>query len=219
MVTLAIIGTLTALLLPALSYCKEESRSVQCLSNLKQWGVALDLYAADHDGYTPRRGQGVQPFTVTNRPEDWFNALPPYLGLSAYSDQLAAGNLQTSGNNSAFDCPSAVNDKKNPNFVSYAMNMYLSPWIRPNPHRLSELPNLSQLAFLADGPGGWCSAIPSIMNFSVVARHNGRVNVVFCDGHAQSLPGSYVGCGTGETVQSDIRWQTLSDGINQAPLP
>ena len=72
---------------------------------------------------------------------------------------------------------------------------------------------------MADGPGGWCSTIPSIMGFSVMARHNGRANVVFCDGHVQSFAGSYIGCGTGEHTLSDIRWQTLSGGINQVALP
>ena len=99
--------------------------------------------------------------------------------------------------------------------------MYLSPWIRPQPHMLQQLPNPRQLAFMSDAPGGWASTIPSSQAYSVVARHEGRANVVFVDGHAQSFDGTYLGCGIGEPKPelSDCRWQTLSEGTNQTPLP
>ena len=97
--------------------------------------------------------------------------------------------------------------------------MYLSPWNRPDPHRRIEIDNPSQLAFLADAPGAYASTIPSSQPFSVVARHQGRANVCFVDGHVASLDGAYVGCGTGEPLRPDIRWQTLTGGINQQPLP
>lgn len=221
LVVVSIIAVLCALALGVVGRVQASARQTECLHNLRQWGVALGLYAADHENLTPRRGQGIQPVEILNRPEDWFNALPPYFGLSSYQEQVAQGRRAKPGDKSVFVCPEARPDRKNPHphFLCYGMNMYFSPWIRPEPHRLIELPNLSQLAFMADGPGGWSSTMPSSQGYSVDPRHNGRANVVFADGHAQSFSGKYLGCGQGEPVRPDIRWETLSEGVNLRKMP
>jgi len=62
LVVIAIISILAALLLPALNAAKEKARTIYCLSNLKQIGVALTMYSDDHQDklipaeYNPRRG-------------------------------------------------------------------------------------------------------------------------------------------------------------------
>ena len=54
LVTIAIMGILTGLLLPALSHAKLKARQIKCLSNVRQLSLAAFLYASDqekHAGY------------------------------------------------------------------------------------------------------------------------------------------------------------------------
>jgi len=53
---LAVIGTLAAILLPALARGRETARRHSCAANLMQLGVALRLYAEDNDGEIPWSG-------------------------------------------------------------------------------------------------------------------------------------------------------------------
>ena len=99
------------------------------------------------------------------------------------------------------------------------MNMYLSPWNRPDMHRIQEIPSPSLVAFLADGPGGWSSTVPSSQGYSVQARHRGMANVVFLDGHVQPFDGEYLGCGKGNESKPDIHWLTGTGGTNQVTVP
>lgn len=53
LVVLAVIGLLAGLLLPAVSRATEAGRSTACLSNLRQVGIALQLYVDDHHNRLP----------------------------------------------------------------------------------------------------------------------------------------------------------------------
>jgi len=51
LVVIGIIAILAAMLLPALTQARERARSIKCVSNLKQLGLAHDMYANDFDDY------------------------------------------------------------------------------------------------------------------------------------------------------------------------
>lgn len=53
LVVLVVIGILLGLLLPAVSKAKEAGRATVCLSNLRQIGIALQLYVQDNNNLLP----------------------------------------------------------------------------------------------------------------------------------------------------------------------
>jgi prepilin-type N-terminal cleavage/methylation domain-containing protein/prepilin-type processing-associated H-X9-DG protein len=53
LVVIAIIGILAAMLLPALNKARSAGKKAVCISNLRQIGVAVLMYAADYNDYTP----------------------------------------------------------------------------------------------------------------------------------------------------------------------
>jgi len=70
LVSLAIIGVLIAILLPAISNVRESARKVVCGSNLRQLGMGVSIYAQDHNDRLP--GSVFLP-------------LPPRSNASSYS--------------------------------------------------------------------------------------------------------------------------------------
>lgn len=206
---------LAALLLPALAKAKEKARSTQCASNLRQWGLAYEMYAGDNDDFLPRRGQGVQALFQIDRPTDWFNTLPSYLGLPSFQQMVTNNVRPIAHSQSVFICPTA-DDPGGTYFLPYGMNMNLCPWNLSAPTKFSEVEQPSAVVAMADAPGAYASTFPSTRPYSVVSRHSSRVNLLFLAGQVQSLAGSYVGCGVGDPKHDDVRWLTGTSSDSQA---
>ena len=207
MVVIAIVGVLVALIAPAFAHAYDIADSVRCQATLRHWALAMRVYAQQNNGALPRRGQGVQPTMVINRPEDWFNALPKVMGTPPYSELAAEGCIPRPGDAGIWMCPAARQTAAETKYYfAYGMNMLLSTWLGGVPDYLDTIRNPSTQVFMADGPGAYCSILPSSKPYSPVARHNGMVNISFLDGHVASFDGKYVGCGTGDPQRSDVRW-------------
>lgn len=74
---IAIVGVLTTLLFTAGGLARERGKSITCLSNLRQMGVALRLFESDHKGRLPSSSH-LRAADGTSL--SWINTLVPYLG-------------------------------------------------------------------------------------------------------------------------------------------
>lgn len=74
LVVISIIALMISILLPALQGARAEARAVTCMSNMRQIGLGLHMYANDSSGRIP---------AVTPDPPQvkyWFELLSPYVG-------------------------------------------------------------------------------------------------------------------------------------------
>ncbi|HTQ37668.1 MAG TPA: DUF1559 domain-containing protein [Pirellulales bacterium] len=227
LVVIAIIGILIGLLLVAVQASRKSARLITCQSNMRQWSLAMLNYAQAHQGYLPRRGQGVQITTSFYRPDDWFNALPPFMENLSFMTLLGDNLTPQPGDTSVWMCPEMAekvipptnppsDPTADPNkmYFSYGMNMWLSTQQSIKPDHIDKVGPRTTMVFLSEGNGVHCSLLPAAptliagiyLNFSTIARHADMVNIAFLDGHVAPFRSDYVGCGVGIPDRPDIRW-------------
>src|SRR5579859_5250723 len=78
LVVIAIIAILAAILFPVFSQAREKARATSCLSNCRQLGLAITMYADDHDEAYPcscmqGMGMGMQNM------QSWLDTTQPYI--------------------------------------------------------------------------------------------------------------------------------------------
>ncbi len=121
LVVIAIIAILASLLLPALSRAKDAAKMAKCKSNLRQTGIALNMYLLDFSVYPRGLVTDASPKYIWNRV------------LREYANEPVIGN-QPFMKTGIFRCPGIktnISEKLNssewflgPNWMSYEGDLY-----------------------------------------------------------------------------------------------
>lgn len=222
LVTIAVIAILAAMLLPTLGQSKQSAWCTECASNLRQMGMATELYWGDNNGSCFKRADPATP----GGQNWWFG----WLGAGASGHRpfdLSKGKLYPylSSSNVRL-CPAM--DYKSPEFMlkgtnvisSYGCNTYVFVAPTQQPIKASQIIHPTRTALFADTaqvddflpPAS--PSHPMFEEFYYVDtntsypngqfRHDQMANVVFGDGHVnlekpvpgsidQRLPKQYIG--------------------------
>jgi len=167
LVVVAIIGILAGLLLPVLSRAKAKALDTACRNNLRQLGVALTLYADEHEGKLPVAerlpSQPVDPAEPLPRIAD---LLAPHLGYITNAMPTHATVLR---------CPQDNAGRFEENGSSYEWNALFNGQSMNDPS-----------LFMFRVPSEKAPLLYDYENFHGQGT-NGTKNVFFADGHTDKL--------------------------------
>jgi type II secretory pathway pseudopilin PulG len=230
-VTIAVIGILAALLLPALANAKAKARRIECISRHKQWALAFHEYADDNDGWLPREGYHDNGEVYANNwaqvqssasKNVWYNAVTSYLSQRpASSYALPTQRPSFYDRNSFFHCPSAPFPKNASGgliaLFSIAMNSQLVEEPDVPVVRLDRIIKTSQTVLLLDNLLQDEKPVveaqeksnlgqPAAYANRYAGRRHGMAGIMgFVDGHAEAVAGSKVV----ETTGINAGWAIL----------
>ena len=184
---IAIITILAMLLLPALSKARARARQVECVSQLRQVGVAFHAFAHDHNGHFPMRlpvsAGGTAESAMAARKDAGEFAFS-YLHLQVLSNDLTTPKLLV--------CPA---DDRQPAFgFSTMQNQNLSYFVGLNadyPYPTSILAGDRNLTNDWAGTAGTLARVGG--NFALrwtFELHRFKGNLLFSDGHVEERGGA-----------------------------
>ena len=213
LVVKAIIAILAAMLLPALSQAREKARQAVCISNLKQVGLTVMLYAQDNDEYFIPQSMSFWTNVYGAGTYQWHDLLPflygPYLGwASKYTNPSSASTAWnwTQNNMHVFKCPTYRRNLEVGAYVksSYGRNVrlqyddngtYVAGTRRNSNFKAYKKPTRRFLFTDYDpkGPYNLNYACYGVATYGPVdARHSDGANFLFLDGHVEWLPDSQI---------------------------
>jgi general secretion pathway protein G len=248
LVVIGIIALLVSILLPVLGKARAQAQTLKCMSNLRQMGLAMHMYAGAYKGYLP------YPTTMWGGPTAlWFNAVDPYLG--ALSGRPNATGVAADRSYKTYkQCvvwdtfegdkfEGAQGDTKEFS-KTFKMNSHLrrnNVTRRPpnsstfviGPARITDVKRSSEFVLMGDGisldqtgpiPGQWENGqfsmeVNDITEATPALRHQNGANILFVDGHVETVRLPSVSK-TLRAPQANIRVQTWeSEFIDSAGRP
>ncbi len=183
LVVIAIIAILAGMLLPALSRAKGKANDISCLNNLKQWGMATQLFVSDNDDYLPIDGAP----NGTSKNDGWYNDLPDAIGVPRYHSLAWHTNANIDPGRTIWICPSNKRRSNGNNLFHYCLNRNVNRTGIGNKVRVSTLPQPSHTVWLFDN--GKAAAVAEQNNVHT-NLHGGGAQFTFLDGHARQFRNS-----------------------------
>ena len=190
LIVIAIIGILASILLPSLSKARAKARQSVCLSNQRQMHTAAFSYITKNNNFAPYDNH-LSGAVDNWKNKTWFNRLIP--------DYLPEGTKVLGGASDVQFCPDGrqeINKWSSTISMNTLMSgFYYQSWnIKPEfEHILNATPDETMIFMDSHAAtrGIWQSQMNEthLINASAedrIARHLGKANVTFLDGHATS---------------------------------
>ena len=173
LVVIGIIGILAALLLTVISRTRESAHAIACRGNLRQWGQATHLYAANHNDRLPKNGSSSGNSTTNG----WYIELPEEMNFPPYSKMPWRTNAEIEPEHSIWICPSNPRRSNGNNLFHYCLNENING---TNQVRLNSIPHPDVAVWLFDN--GKLAPVAQQNNVHP-NLHNHGAQFVFLDSH------------------------------------
>lgn len=176
LVAFAVIMILAAILLSVLGRAKATAQAASCRNNLKQWGVATHLFAADNDELLPKDGS----FSGSSTDEGWYVDLPRALNLPSYRAMPWRTNADIDPGRCIWICPSNTRRSNGSELFHYCLNKNVNGSGTDNQARLLNIHRPSQTVWLFDNGG-----VAAVAQWNNVHSnlHSHGAHFLFLDGH------------------------------------